>query len=290
MSGAVRLAALLAALALLGCATSEEGASKPAKPAGGCEGIGCRLEELAREAPSEPWQVLEGANFRVLNTDPALAARIARRAEALRAQQLRRWTGAEPGPWSPRCDLYVYATTRLLSQMSGGPKAGSAVAQPGRLSRRLVSRRINLAADDSGLLGATLPHEISHLIVSELLAGEVPLWAHEGLATLEEPRHAQEGRARLAAEAAAAGQAFPVKTLMEMSRYPDQEYVSVFYAQASSVTRFLLGLGDRRRMLAFLREARPGALDGALRRHYGLSMLELQRRWLEAVTAERARE
>jgi hypothetical protein len=221
---------------------------------------------------------------------PRLAARLAREAERVRLAQLRKWLGDAPiPPWSPRCDIYLFPSRRLLVKLSGGDsKTGSAVSAPSRLYRgRIMSRRINLAADDAGLFVRTLPHEISHVVLDGLLARDVPLWAHEGLATLEEPEESQQAAEAVVAAHRAAGRTFSVQALFGMGRYPDREYLQLFYAQSYSLVRFLVEAGGRPRLLAFLRGARPGRVEAALRQNYGWSYLELQQLWMQSIATPR---
>ncbi len=282
--------ALLAAFLLGACASEgEQRPVRPGPPAEACQDVTCRLERLSRETEglAGRWQLEESASFRVLHfeRERALALRLARAAERSRAAQLRRWTGGA-APWQPRCDLYLYPTGKLLAELGDGhSKAGSASAAPARLARgRLLSRRLNLAADDPELLENTLPHEVSHVIVSELLAPErVPLWAHEGLAMLEESSAARGRYAAHAAAALAGGSAFPLTALMAAMRYPDPPHLHTFYAQSFALAQHLLARGSAATFVAFLREhARLGA-EPALRRHYGLGLGELQRAFGESL-------
>lgn len=285
----MRRAILSVCLLLAGCASDGEPRPAAAGPPEECHDVSCRLERLSRttEGIGERWRLHASESFRVLHfaREQELASRLAREAERLRAAQLRRWT-AGAAAWRPPCDLYLYPTGKLLAELGdGSAKAGSASAQPARLTHgRLLSRRLNLAADDRELLENTLPHEISHVIVSELLAPErVPLWAHEGLAMLEESSPAQRSYRVRAAVAVAAGRAFPVKALMEATRYPDPPHLHVFYAQAFSLAHHLLARGSAAGFLGFLRDhARLGA-EAALRRHHGLGFVELQRAWSESL-------
>jgi hypothetical protein len=275
------------ALSLLGACASD-GEPQPAKagPEGEvCREVTCRLERLSRESEGlgDRWLLEESGSFRVFHfaSERALAPRLVRHAERSRAHQLRRWQGASPSPWRPRCDVYLYPTTRLLAELGdGSAKAGSASAAPARLTRgQLLSRRLNLAADDRELLENTLPHEISHIIVSELLApARVPLWAHEGLAMLEEASSAQRSYLTRAA-GAADGSAFLPRTLMEATRYPDAPHLHGFYAQSFALTRHLLARGSAAAFIAFLRDHATAGPEAALRRHHGLGLAELQAAW-----------
>ena len=284
---------MLAAIALASSqcsgASDEAGAVRKTRAFGDeCESAECRLEALARDDPGtmgSRWQVHLTPSFRVFHFDTDSAARVGVAAEAIRARQLREWLGGARPAWSPRCDIYLFPTTRALVQMSGrDAKAGSASAQPARLTRgRMLTRRLNLAADDPHLPRATLPHEISHVIVTELLEGKrVPLWAHEGLAVLAEVSDGSRRRyGEILQEFLSRKQTFPVNALLEMSRYPDEEFNALFYAQSVSLTRFFLARGGPALFLRFLRAVAGGGAEAAIREHYAIDgLLELQRQWL----------
>jgi hypothetical protein len=287
------LAALPLLLAAIGCsgASDETGAVRKTRRGSGeeCESAVCRLEALARDEPERTgsrWQIELTPSFRIFHFDATSAASVGQAAEAIRTRQLREWLGAPPKEaWSPRCDIYLFPTTRLLVQMSGrDAKAGSASAQHSQLTRgRMLTRRLNLAGDDQQLLRATLPHEISHVIVTELLEGKrVPLWAHEGLAVLAELSDVSRSRyAEVVEDYLARKQTFSVSALLDMSRYPDQEFTALYYAQSVSLTQFFLARGGRVLFLRFLRAAAAGSPEAAIRQHYAIDgLLELQRLWL----------
>jgi hypothetical protein len=298
-SGQVISAGLLTALLLVGACsgfTGETGSAREAKVTpgeGACRSVECRLEALALEASASEgtrreWQTLLAPSFRVFHMQEGLAREVARAAETTRALQLARWhEGSPAASWSPRCEIYLFPSTTLLAQMSGGDrKAGSALARSSQLTRgRTLSRRVNLAADDPGLLIHTLPHEVSHLIVSDLLRGRpVPLWAHEGLAVVEEPSEVHRRYRAVIDQRLSASQTFSVQALMEMTRYPDREYLSLFYAQALSLTQFFLRQRGRSVLIEFLRFLQPGSIEAALRQFYGMSgYLDLQGRWFDFV-------
>lgn len=278
-------------LGLLGCGGPDVQSGAAQRSRGGCEGVTCSLEALIEDNEQrQPWRVHEAASFRIFHYDERVAARLAREAERARLAQLRNWLGDAPLlPWSPRCDIYLFPTRKLLVKLSGGDsKTGSALSAPSRLYRgRMVSRRINLAADDPWLFVRTLPHEISHVVLDGLLGRDAPLWAHEGLATLEEPEESQQAAEAVVASHQAAGRTFPLQALLGMSRYPDREYLQLFYSQSFSVVRFLVEAGGRARLLAFLRGARPGRVEAALRQEYGWGYAELEQLWTQSVASRR---
>lgn len=244
-------------------------------------------EEMELLGPGASWRSVTTSSFRVLYlSDEPVARQVADAAEKTRTRQQRLWHGgAARAPWSPRCDIYLYPSNRLLVQMSGGDaKSGSAAARPSRLLRgRMLQRRMNLAADDWQLLDSTLPHEVSHIIVAQLLGDRpVPLWANEGLAMLNETKRSRRRFERVLQRYRVRGQLFPLRTLTSMERYPDAEFNRLYYAQSLGLVRFLLSLGDRSQLLSLLRAGiGPRVVEQALRQHYGVGFEELTRGWLQ---------
>lgn len=227
------------------------------------------------------WRGLDTPSFRVLYLEgPDLASRLGRAAEVTRRRQLERWYGREGRrpPWSPRCDIYLFPTKRLLVQFNGGDeaRAGSAASRRSRLVRgQTLQRTMHLAADEYGLLADLLPHEVSHIIIGELMgAKEAPRWADEGLAVLAMSEQARAGYEAVLRRHRARGQLFPLAQLMSMESYPDPPFRRLFYAQAHSLVRYLLGLAGRDVLLRLMRG------EGDVAGLYGIGGAEeLERRW-----------
>lgn len=233
------------------------------------------------------WQVVQTDNFRVLHLRGRLAQRLAEVAERERTVLWQVWTGVErPPAWTSRCVVYLYPSYREMIVMTGGqPKGGSAVVKPSRLYRgRILSRRVNLTADDTRLLGSTVPHEISHLVFGDIFGGKIPLWVNEGAATMAESDAKQRYYARILARFMAQRQIYQTRVLVGLERYPDFPYQSLFYAQASSLVAFFISLADGPTLVRFIKLARKHGYDYALQRVYRLKSLERAHRlWLEFV-------
>ena len=242
------------------------------------------LEHAVRHMPPRArWRTVDTDSFRVLylaDKDIRAAREVARAAEAAREAQFLAWLPGEPvRPWLPRCDIHLYPSRHIMVQMGGGQaKAGSALARPSKLLRgRVIARRIDLSSDDPGLLHSTLPHEVSHVIVAELMGSQtVPLWVNEGLAMLTEaPRSRRRHRLVFMANLRR-GRLYPLEALMSMKTYPD--FRRLFYGQSLSLVEFLLTRGDNAQLLSFVHE---GVNDRTLRKYYGFTGYEgLRQAWL----------
>jgi hypothetical protein len=228
------------------------------------------------------WRIWESPNFRILHADDALAERAAKVAEAAREEQTRRWAGSSPaGPWTPRCDLYLYPTPEVYHQATGQPADSPGFSTMGLNAGRVVGRRINLRADHPALLTAVLPHEVTHVVLADLFADQpIPKWADEGMAVLSEPLAEQQRRATDLTRPLASGRLFRVADLMGME-YPDGQHWPLFYAQSVSLTRFLVERGTPAQFIRFVQASQRNGLEAELKRTYQIDgFADLQKRWL----------
>lgn len=229
------------------------------------------------------WQVWESPNFRIFHADEALAAKAAQIAEATRQSQQRLWARQEiPGAWEPRCDVYLYPTAAVFSQMTGQPTDSPGFSTMGLNQGQVIARRVNLRADHPNLLGAVLPHEVTHVVLADLFPEmQIPRWADEGLAVLAEPTSEQQLRASDLQTPLAQGQLFPLSDLMTMD-YPDGRYWSLYYAQCVSLTRYLVEMGTPGQFITFLQGAQRSGVEAELRRVYQIDgYVDLQKRWFD---------
>jgi hypothetical protein len=136
----------------------------------------------------------------------------------------------------------------------------------------VVSRRIDLLVDDSDLVHAVLPHEISHILfASELGTVTPPLWADEGIAVLSETDSAKHAHERNLDNSFESGTWFSAEQLMTMKGYPANEHRDLFYAASVSLVEFLVSHGGSQRFLEFVRSASASGYEAALRRAFGIS-------------------
>ncbi len=245
---------------------------KPSRPA---------RDDATTPAPIE-WQALETENFRIFHCDLATARRAAEIAESVRKAQAGRWKSpAATSSWTPRCELYLHPNPKSYAEATGQPEVSPGISTMANDGTRVVSRRMNLRADNPTMLSATLPHEVTHIVLADVfVARQIPRWADEGLAVLAEPTAEQRNRVADLRRPLEAGQVFPVSDLMKMD-YPDQKDWRLFYAQSVSLTRFLVDQGPPERFLQFVRDAQRTGADAAVRDVYQIDGLDaLHDRWL----------
>jgi hypothetical protein len=237
------------------------------------------------------WLVLETTNFRILYADYDLAEQVAHAAEAAREAQTKRWTGKSPrGPWTPRCDIYLYPTGQILSRMTGQPEESPGFSTMGMNGGQIIARRINLRADHKNLVNAIVPHEVTHVVLADLFPHkQIPRWADEGMAVLAEPHTEQRIRVADLDEPLSSGRLFELGDLMQMD-YPDGRYWALYYAQSVSLTRFLVDQGTPAQFIEFVRGIQRSDHQSELRRIYKIDGFpDLQKRWVAYARSKGAR-
>lgn len=207
---------------------------------------------------SDP-NAVETASFVVRHSgNRELAERVAAAAEAQRKAIFERWSGPPSGSWQPKCEIVLQPT----------PIPGHAVVK--LTDGRATERRVELAADDAGLIPNALPRELTHVVLADLFPDRPPpKWAEEGMAVLAGSPEEVSRFARTLPRCARDGELVPMATLLEMKAFPADK-VTGFYCQSVSLVEFLVRQGGERNFTIFLRECPRYGTAQALRRQYNL--------------------
>lgn len=246
------------------------------------------LEEIRRRGDSSPkvagdWLVVETSNFRLMHRgNKQLATEIAQTAESARRAMYERWAGPPAASWSPRCDIYLHANASeyaRATKKSAEQLGHSTVEIKGG---RPTSRRIDLLADDRSIQDATLPSEVTQVILAELFADEpLPRWAVVGISALSEtPESVARYRRAVPGllkdhKLAAAG------PFLDKPGFPDATTITAFYAQSVSIVSFLVERRGPKAFMAFLREGPRRGYAKAITSHYGFKdMADFQDKWV----------
>lgn len=250
--------------------------------------------ELGRSYRSGSWQVQESENFHVcIQSNKMQASEIARVCEVVLAQTktARFSDDTEPLRWRPRCQIVIHPNkTSYLAAVGAGGAAtvGSAIVE--RREGRVISRRIDLCATTRGGALSALPHEMTHVVLSDRFPNaDPPRWADEGLAVLADPplkqaRHAKELETAIRDRAL-----FRLPELMSDAGQASVQRPGVFYAQSTSLVEFLVARGTRIQFLDFLTVASEAGYDRALRKVYEIDgMATLEALWHRNITSPAA--
>lgn len=249
-------------------------------------GGGAPAVEVRHGARGEDgWDRAETANFRLLHHQSREAAeQVLRVAEQARARAFEKWDGQTAAPWKPACEIYLHAKAADYGQATGQPASSPGHSTLKTQGKAVVSRRIDLHADEVNLLGCVLPHEATHVVLGDLFANmPLPRWADEGMAVLAETPGQVERYLRTLRSRRQQGQLVPLTQILSQAEYPDAAAITVFYVESVSVVEFLAAERGPATFIRFVRDL-PNGLEAALQRHYGIaSVPALQERWLVAL-------
>ncbi|HKA05645.1 MAG TPA: hypothetical protein VKD71_00215 [Gemmataceae bacterium] len=249
------------------------------------------LAEIERRGPAarpssvEPgWESVESGSFRVLYKGRAvLANEVSRTAEAARKAMYERWAGPVGSPWTPRCDIYLHPTGADYANATGKPADQLGHSTVGTKGGRVVSRRIDLRADEPAILDGALPSEVTQVALADLFADEpLPRWAIVGMSALAE---SPEGVARYRRAVPALlreKKLFAVGPFMDRADFPGAANVTPSFAESVSLVSYLVELRGPKAFAAFLREAPRRGYAKALTSQYGFKdAADLQDRWVK---------
>ncbi|MFH1876573.1 MAG: hypothetical protein ABH865_06755 [Candidatus Omnitrophota bacterium] len=174
----------------------------------------------------------------------------------------------------------------LASIGANVPPQSTAVALHGFFSTPTIA-----GYRDANLLGRSLPHEFTHLIIADILEVKpqnIPLWLSEGIATHEARQSSDEVNTFLCF-AAAEKKYIALTELVSLREYPTaEERLNLFYLQSQSFVEFLLEK-KKRKDVFFLFMKRMAKKQESLEQAYqeaygeGLTVQELEEQWLEYI-------
>jgi hypothetical protein len=256
--------------------------------------VACSLTLLAADAEVEvqprlavsgcQWQATS-PNFDVRNFHPAHdARRVAEYCERWRAKLQKYWIAAEQDTWPAKCQVVVHRglSTYLAAVGSGGRQTFGSSLIKFSAERQVASRLIDFRGDDPHGLAA-VPHEMTHVVLADLLDGrQPPRWADEGMAILADTHEKQMLHERDLAQGLASRAAFHVGELMTLESYPAPYRIPAFYGQSASLTACLAKRDDPAKFVEFLRRSLDEGYDKALRSVYHLdNIAQLEQLWHE---------
>jgi hypothetical protein len=259
--------------------------------------IACLLVAVTADMPADTIrgdrQVATSANFRVTNRHGGHDARqIAQRCEQWRASLQGYWCEEPASPWSPRCEVVVHANQASYLAAVGagaGQTFGSSYVEFSK-NRQVQRRQIDFRGDcEHGL--ASVPHELTHVVVADLLGGrQPPRWADEGMAMLADSAAKRRLHERDLQAGLSQRTAFRTVELLNLDSYPHPSRVPAFYGQSCSLTALLVARNKPATFVAFLRTSAEKGYDSALRECYAIeNVQELEQLWRADLLAKPAR-
>lgn len=231
------------------------------------------------------WRVVDTPNFRIwCQQSPDESRALAVQCEAQRTAQRATWlTDAPPGDWLPRCEVVVHPTVteynRALGTVTDRSAGCSTLTVDGG---RVVRRRIDVRADAVHWRTATLPHELTHVVIADALDKRtLAPWADEGLAALAESESQQSRRVEQLDRVWRSGRVYGLSDLIALRQPPPPALRDAFYGQSLLLVRFLVARKSPREFLRFLELAGREGDRAALRQVYGIADLgHMEQQWL----------
>lgn len=214
---------------------------------------------------------VETPSFRVRHAaSRELAEQVARAAESSRKHVYERWSGPPGGPWEPKCEIVIHATAEAFTRATRRPSGATGTAIVRLADGRAQERRIDLRADDAGMIANALPRELTHIVLADLFPDKSPpRWAEEGMAVLAGSTE-EAGRFRTTLPRCVRdGEWYGLAQLMEMKEFP-AEKITGFYCESVSLTDFLIHLRGEHDFTIFLRDCQRYGASQALKRQYGI--------------------
>lgn len=228
---------------------------------------------------------VETASFRVRhggNRD--LAESIAQAAESQRKAIFERWSGPPATAWGPKCEIVIHPTAEAFAKATNRAPQSTGNALVRLANGRPTERRIDLRADDAGMVSNALPRELAHVVLVDLFPDSpAPKWAVEGIAILSGTAEEAGRYTRTLPRCAREGDWHPLAQLMEMKDFP-AEKITGFYCESVSLTEYLVrAAGGERNFTIFLRDCRRYGTAAAIKRTYGVAGPEaLEENWRRA--------
>lgn len=129
---------------------------------------------------SRSWQSTITDNF-VVHTfgDAEWGKQIAKECETLRRERCAKWLREEADEvWQPSCHVVVHTYRESYLQCAGAGAARTDGTSYLKTShKRIVVRRIDLFAPDSGVIPTALAHQLTHLVLADRCASfPMPRW------------------------------------------------------------------------------------------------------------------
>ena len=185
--------------------------------------------------------------------------------------------------WDHRCKIFIYESRTEYLNNTGQPDWSSGFAN-------IKERAIVSYQNAPDFLESVLPHEMAHLIFREFIEADnrqVPRWLDEGFAIAQEV-HMRVALDEAVKRAVHSNAAIPIGNLGQIGalHVRQAEQAKLFYAEAQSLTRFLLTGRDSSYFINFCRSLRDGlGLEEALRKSYRefSSLEDLEKSWKKHV-------
>lgn len=232
----------------------------------------------AATAVPADWETIETASFLVrFKGSRETAEAVAKAAEEKRKETFTRWSGPPSGAWSPKCEIVLHPTAECYTKMTGKQAAGKGHTTVRLAEGRATERRVDLRADDEGVIANALPREMTHVVLADLFPyTPPPKWAEEGMAVLAGSPEEVSRYVRTLPRCAQNHELFPVATLLDMKEFPPANKITGFYCESVALVDHLVKLKGEANFTIFLRDCQRYGTASALKRQYNTDPRSLE--------------
>jgi len=205
-------------------------------------------------------------NFVVLASNKQLAEQVLQQAEIYREQIGTRWLGEPHPPSIGRATLHI--------KISPSEDEGTTWIVSGGRDRH----RVWITGTREQVLGGSLAHELTHIVLGTEYPSRLPIWIEEGIASSYDDTQRESIRRTALKHFATTGRWPSVERLLAAASVSRNDQVA--YTIAASVTQYLLTLGDEKKLIRFALSGKRDGWDRAVSAHYGLQNIQaLQAGW-----------
>jgi hypothetical protein len=216
-------------------------------------------------------------NFQVEAPTNSMAEQVSQKAEKLRKDLAQAWLGKELAAWGAPLPIDVKIT-------AGAPGGYSSFSFDS--AGRVATQKMQVEGSFERILNGVLPHEMTHVLFAHHFGRQPPRWADEGGAILGEDKAIWAKHDK--------GLFLVLDTpnrRLALGRLFGSDYtadVQAFYAEAASISRYLVSKSDRATFLAFVNQGMRDGWDKAVKEHYRYRNVdELEVAWLQQVKQAR---
>lgn len=206
-------------------------------------------------------------NFVVYAPDQELADEVLKKAEQLRTQLAKAWLGKELATGEGVCMIRI-----KLSQTEH-----SALTWPKEHPAKHY-HNITIKSQRANVVGNTLAHELTHVVMATEFPGKLPRWADEGVATFQDHSERNAKRWEWLASFVQTGNWPNLETILLQNDVTSNDHI--FYIVAHSLTEFLLEQDETEVFFRFAVHGKEKSWELAAQRHYEFrSLQDMESRW-----------
>ena len=204
-------------------------------------------------------------------------------AESHRTALFEKWSGPAGGPWAVPCEIVVHPTAAAFAAATGQPPEATGRATVTLDGGKVLTRRLDLRADDPTLTDDALPRELTHVVLADLFPYRAPpAWAEAGMAVLATSAVERDRYRRTLPKSYQARELIPLAALFELPA-PPAERATGFHVGSASVVDFLVKWKGPQAFKGFLSDAQRYGQAAALKRAYGFAdVAALEKAWVQA--------